>query len=65
MPRIDRSLACNQLNIDRSIQCITQRRRRQYLKKVESTLNMVQGMFHAKFIYEMKYTKWLFNVVIV
>lgn len=62
---IDPSVTCRHLNINANALYISQRRRQQTTKKEESTTKTVQGLLDANFIFELKYTEWLSNMLLV
>lgn len=65
MPIIDPSIECHHLNVDVKARYISQRRRRQSPKKVETTSSKVKGILDTWIISEVKYIEWLSNIVLV
>jgi len=67
MPIIDPSIVCHhhQLTVNPSVSVVAQRRRKQSPEKSEAAEKAVKDLLEANIIYEVKYTTWLSNVVLV
>lgn len=61
MPCIDLVVVCNELNIDPLVWYVAQRRIPP--KKAKATRNIIRGILKDDFISEIRYNKWLTNVV--
>lgn len=60
---IDSTVAYHQLKVDPDTHYVSQRRRRHALEKAKATTSRAKGLLYARFISEVKYTKWFSNVV--
>jgi hypothetical protein len=65
MSGIDPAVACHRLNVNPNMKYVAQRRRRQTPQKAKVVKTIVGRLIQEKFSFEIHYTEWLSNVVLV
>lgn len=65
IPEINYNVEFYQVNVDPNTQYVSYRRRWRSPKKAQATTKTIQGLLDANFISKVKYTKWIYNVVLV
>ena len=65
MPRIDISISCHKLSIDKGVKPVQQKKRNHGAERQKAIKEEVNKLLQAGFIREVQHTTWLANVVMV